>query len=238
MPTSNVLTDKMPLFQFAQNGKLFLVTLETGDEVGWVRGPTTKDGMPREPKIGFYEKSCLLEDIEIAFDDGLDEILLKENIITEEQPTSLLLDEVKHFMDKQERWWHQLPRFLQYFILNYTSWNNGKPIPEWFGPRPQCCEVKDVVKSDSRFEYYPWVALYLRHADEEQAPIQAQWYCGSKPVKYCPLCGTKLPEVEKDPHPIGPIHHSSDGNYCDTCGSRNHACSCRVPWAAYRLKSV
>lgn len=58
-------------------------------------------------------------------------------------------------------------------------------------------------------------------------------------VKFCPHCGTKLPDVErlKEEELPGKIHVPvDDGNYCGTCEDRSGRCTCWPPEAAWRIK--
>jgi len=59
-------------------------------------------------------------------------------------------------------------------------------------------------------------------------------------IEWCPLCGTKLPDVEFKSELTGErqIRRVIDGGYyCDTCGERLHGCSCLDPamqWEAVK----
>lgn len=47
------------------------------------------------------------------------------------------------------------------------------------------------------------------------------------PVKFCPYCGTKMPEIRLKDSPPVPIREITDGGYyCDTCEERLIGCGC------------
>lgn len=214
----STLKKKLDLFQFTQEGTLFL-TIRCG-EIGYAKGPTDSDGMPREPIVCFYEHKYVLEELKRELD-------------------ATLLAELSSLLDREERWWHQLAPCIQQWLLSPdVTWGNGKATAAWFGPRPECCVDATVVMEDALSQKQPFV--YLRQRYDRDAPSACSgpmlWWCGSRAISHCPFCGTPLPSLEKDPNPVGPIHHTTDGNYCDTCKERNHGCVCRPPSANYRLK--
>lgn len=56
---------------------------------------------------------------------------------------------------------------------------------------------------------------------------------------FCPYCGKKLPEIEKDPAPVAPLCVITDGGYyCDTCEERLMNCQCYPPEFAWRVKPM
>jgi hypothetical protein len=111
---------------------------------------------------------------------------------------------------------------------------------------PKCCKpVQNFVAIYLRFPWDPendyvgspeWV-LRIDHLGS--APGYARDYVRStsdKPL-YCPFCGAKLPEVERNPKPPKPVAVITDGGYyCDTCKKRLMVCRCYAPEFAWRIK--
>lgn len=57
------------------------------------------------------------------------------------------------------------------------------------------------------------------------------------PVSHCPFCGTKTPEIEKNPKAKRKkIYNTDSGDYCETCHERSMCCLCLPP--EYRWKPV
>jgi len=213
------LKQKLDLFQFTQEGTLFLTI--NGWEIGYAQGPTDSAGMPKEPLITFYEHKNILEEIKLEVRD------------------EALVEEISDLLDRKERWWHQLPTSVKKWLLTSdVVWRNGIAATEWFGPRPDCCVNIKTMMEDTLDHPRPFI--YLQQHFDSGAPSCYSgpmfWWCGSRVIFHCPFCGYQLPKVELDPTPIGPIHHTTDGNRCDTCKERNHGCNCRPPTANYRLK--
>jgi hypothetical protein len=214
------LKKKLDLFQFTQEGTLFLTV--RGGEIGYAKGPIDSVGMPREPLVALYDHKYVLEELKLEIDDAQ------------------LLDEISDLIDRQERWWHQLTPSVQKWLLTDVSWNNGKATATWFGPRPICCGEAKHLMEDTSYAASPRPFIYLQQRFDSNAPSchsgPVLWWCGSRIITCCPFCGQQLPELESDLQPTGPIHRTLDGYYCDTCKERNHGCQCRPPTANYKLK--
>jgi hypothetical protein len=48
-------------------------------------------------------------------------------------------------------------------------------------------------------------------------------------VKFCPFCGTKVPDIELNNSVNKKEVHNGDLDYCETCGERNMCCECLPP---------
>lgn len=221
------LKKKLDIFQFTQEGTLFLTC---GFEIGYARGPTDPDGMPREPLIAFYGGKHVLKELPCQTRD-----------LESHTPgaTDALLEELPCLLDRKERWWHQLPSVVQQWLLSYdVTWSNGKATAAWYGPRPTCCDAGRTMMEEKLSEPYPFIYLAQRYDSNSPSGCSGPmfWKCGTREIYHCPFCGVLLPEVEPDPNPKGPIHFTADGNYCDTCKERNRGCNCRPPAAKFRVK--
>jgi len=102
-----------------------------------------------------------------------------------------------------------------FLSLNFGLEDTGEPelvddaIPEWTIPNLEWDLIKKLA--DECDEYNTFKA-------HEKTCI---------PVKFCPFCGKKLPEVRKKDSPPEPIHTDADGGYyCGTCDERNMSCGC------------
>lgn len=108
---------------------------------------------------------------------------------------------------------------------------------------PLCCEAAKTrvavylhwkIGEDDSFVPAPnWI---LR-----MAPMPLEYRNSPVPEfrpKFCPFCGTSLPEVERNPKPRGKICTITDGGYyCDTCKERLMVCDCFSPEFAWRVKN-
>jgi len=55
--------------------------------------------------------------------------------------------------------------------------------------------------------------------------------------KFCPHCGTALPEIERVPKEElpDPVYYPEyDGGYCETCNERSMCCTCYPPEVGWR----
>ena len=112
---------------------------------------------------------------------------------------------------------------------------------------PECCKsVQDFVAVllrfpwDSEEDYAGPPEWTLRLSHLETAPGYSRSHAHSADDKpsFCPYCGTKLPEIEKNPKPPKPLAAITDGGYyCDTCEERLMSCECFAPEFAWRIKS-
>ena len=57
------------------------------------------------------------------------------------------------------------------------------------------------------------------------------------PAKFCPFCGTNVPEIELNPlAKRRKIYNTDSGDYCESCGERSMCCNC-IP-APFRWRPV
>lgn len=105
---------------------------------------------------------------------------------------------------------------------------------------PRCCqEVQSHVT----------VYLQYRFDPERLEPVYDEpptwhtrgWDIGwewprSSPAKFCPHCGTAVPEIVKVDRSNRKVY-TPDDNYCGTCKKRNRECACLPPEFEWGPKS-
>lgn len=111
-------------------------------------------------------------------------------------------------------------------------------------PRPKCCKEA---------QEYPAITFSV---DYDKDPVEGKWYISTnehlcsrlsirnrffyenRPApKFCPYCGTPLPEmIRKDPVPENICVITDGGYYCDTCEERLSSCKCLAPSSAFEEK--
>jgi hypothetical protein len=113
-------------------------------------------------------------------------------------------------------------------------------------PRPPCCPAARL---------YPAVTFLLDHYESGDTDlVRGRWlaslhdglmreeslfrgtleYLTERPeAKFCPYCGTAVPEMRRV-SPSTPVCRVTDGGYyCDTCKERLSSCTCLPPEAAW-----
>lgn len=107
-------------------------------------------------------------------------------------------------------------------------------LEAWFNAQP------DEKKGKSRFDVAKpiWragmsVDFNIFNAAHPEASIFAR-----PPAKFCPFCGTPLPEIEritkKKELPGRLYTPEADGDYCGTCDARSMNCTCMYPECGWR----
>ena len=96
--------------------------------------------------------------------------------------------------------------------------------------------ARNPIEGRTRFEVARPRWSIQNHFETLQEANPGRWHEEKVPSpKYCPHCGTKLPDVERRPEPPGPVHVPvSDGDYCGTCDQRSQCCTCFYPEVAWR----
>lgn len=229
----NGLSSKLKLFPLAENRILYLVF--EGEEFGYAKGPVAPDEYPKEPLIVFYPGRHFYIELEAHLED-LDCFSAQQKVTIQNSIRFLATISGQSI---KEHWWHQLDNDLQTWLLEYVIWRNGKPLPEWFGPRPECCQTATTLmgKTSDHSRPYPYIYLSQRYSASKDCYVgEALWWSGSVVITNCPFCGSELPQVITDNEAVGPIHQPNDG-YCGSCNQRSHVCECRPPSAAFKVKN-
>jgi hypothetical protein len=97
-------------------------------------------------------------------------------------------------------------------------------------------EVVDDATPEWRVPNLEWDLISkLADYDEEYDSIKA-YEKTCVPVKFCPFCGKKVPEVRRKENPPAPVHSDADGGYyCGTCDERNMSCGCLPMTALFEV---
>lgn len=107
-------------------------------------------------------------------------------------------------------------------------------------PRPTCCKAAqdypavtyqvDVYHDEGK---HGWEAHLHSRLVEIFGSLGPKYYEDRPVAKFCPYCGTTLPEMMLDK--TVKVCVVTDGvDYCDTCNQRLRACLCDPPSAAYK----
>jgi hypothetical protein len=105
-------------------------------------------------------------------------------------------------------------------------------------PLPTCCEaaknyptITFGVNSDTGVG--KWYAQLYRELTQYLS-LKEGWWDNMPDPKFCPYCGTGLPNmVRKNPVPEDICTITDGGYYCDTCKERLQSCICLPPEAAF-----
>lgn len=104
---------------------------------------------------------------------------------------------------------------------------------------PSCCSLANAgrvvaagpVDSDQYAGEWAWFISPHDYMYRKPGP-QLAWRFR---VHFCPVCGTKLPEIRRKAVPPSPLFVPDKSEcYCDTCEERP-PCSCYPPHAAYEV---
>lgn len=183
---------------------------------------------------------------------------MKEVPVNKRWPLSFfykIIDEIKRtyveledqeFVDKIWSWlpmpddqipqdgWEDYVDDLRYDIIGCIDTRKYKFVT------PKCCE--DVQKFKT---IYLAIDYYAFCEGNNEAPPEWRVRCrsdeydsdSSEVAKFCPHCGTPVPEVE----PSGcdrNICTSLDGDYCNTCNERLMSCRCLPPEQRWKVKDA
>lgn len=105
---------------------------------------------------------------------------------------------------------------------------------------PKCCPLAKSSRAIS-LGY-----IYSRLDQVDFNEVEPEWVISgvdkyglaiTNKAHFCPFCGTKMPELERNPNPPKRIWTSDhDGDYCKTCGKRSRVCRCASPQHRWRIK--
>lgn len=116
---------------------------------------------------------------------------------------------------------------------------------EYLRVTPQCCSQSKESKvpylefkreNDSYMFLRDMKPVWCVKGVYKYEHSEAQWEVSTE-VKFCPFCGTNLPEIELNPLAKNKsIYDTDSGDYCETCNERSMCCEC-LP-APFRWKPV
>ena len=123
-------------------------------------------------------------------------------------------------------------------------------MKEYLRVTPQCCE--ESTKRKVPFLEFPWEKNEKRNGFlKNRKPVwcvkaidaitytstDINEYEDPMEAKYCPYCGTNLPEIELNPNAKRrKIYNTDSGDYCESCKERSMCCNC-LP-APFRWKPI
>jgi len=104
--------------------------------------------------------------------------------------------------------------------------HHKSPMRVWLDSLPEEAKKETIFERATPYwKARPAVevsSLLWRNKEHYKEPLPS--------AKFCPHCGTPVPEIQRTDNLIGPVYKpSADGDYCATCESRSGCCSCLPP---------